>query len=132
METIELQIEMSVEEDIEDLILNLHVKSEEGMGIFSSREPDGENLNRTGDKILIIPTQKGKYRLTASVPAPLLNTGFYELHIALIGPHRMVLDQRRGVYVEIQDLKASFSSCIEQRRSHGDFVPAITWHREPK
>ena len=130
MEPLQIEVEMEVDDDHGDLILNLNVRSEEGMILFSSRDPDGNNATEGQDKVFIVPTPKGRYRYKASLPSPLLNTGFYELQIALIGEHRVVLDQKRNVFVEVQDLKGSFSSCIDQRRAHGEVVAPINWIRE--
>jgi lipopolysaccharide transport system ATP-binding protein len=130
MESIPIHIHLVVQEEFQDLQLLMSVSSPEGMVLLNSREPDHHNSLHLGDdRILNIPTAPGQYELVGQIPAPFLNTGFYELHFHLIGHHSVVIDSQRGIQIEIHDHGASFSSCVNHKRSDGECVLPLSWSR---
>jgi hypothetical protein len=130
MESIQLEIEVEVQEDFEDLQMVMHLSSPEGMTFLSSREPDHHNSQHaSASRILSVATNKGRYVIKTQLPAPLLNTGFFELHFALVGHHSVVIDEKKNIQVEIHDHHSSFSSCVNHKRASGEFVLPLPWNR---
>ena len=130
MEAIPVQIQMEVRENFQDLQLLMSISSPEGMVLLVSREPDLHNSLHEGDqRWLNLATSPGSYEVSGHIPAPFLNTGFYELHFYLIGHHSVVLDTQRGIQIEVSDHHASFSSCVNHKRSEGECVMPLSWQR---
>jgi lipopolysaccharide transport system ATP-binding protein len=131
MEDILLSFDVVVEEEFEDLQMILFISSPEGVVYASSREPDGHNIScERENRKLNIRTSPGEFNLRTVIKAPMLNTGFYEFHFALVGHHSVVVDEKKNIQIEIHDHQSSFSSCVNHKRAAGDFVMPLMWSRD--
>ena len=130
MEPIQIECEVEVQEDFEDLQMVMHLSSPEGMTFLSSREPDLHNSQHEGvSRRLSVATDKGRYVIKTEIPAPMLNTGFFELHFALVGHHSVVIDEKKNIQLEVHDHHSSFSSCVNHKRAAGEFALPLAWNR---
>lgn len=129
MEAVEFEVLIDVQQDFEDLQLMLIVSTLDGMYVLSSRELDWGNysnqLNRQS-----APKGKGKYRIAGKLPAPLLNTGFYELTFSLWADIGRLMQNCNAIQIEVHDHHSSFSSCVTHHPASGIVSIPVEWETE--
>lgn len=121
---VRVEVDFVLHRDFPTLMLNLHVWTADGILVFASMDSDESNRT-SAEPTDLFPRAAGSYRANIVIPAPLLNTGLYELEFMLTpGPVR--LDTQRGVYIEISD-GGSFLSHVTKSERGGLIAAAIPW-----
>jgi lipopolysaccharide transport system ATP-binding protein len=100
-----------------------------GEDLFWTHEVDTVNAG-TAEMIDEVPKQPGRYVARATIPAPLLNTGRYELELELAIPRQAPADRCDGVMFEIADTGGSFSSFPLKQRRVGFLALTVPWYVE--
>ncbi|MBF0198085.1 MAG: ATP-binding cassette domain-containing protein [Planctomycetes bacterium] len=128
LEDIPIRVEVECQSELDDMLLEMGVYTLDGMCVLYSRELDWHNY-KENNLIDQIPTKKGHYVFIGKIPAPLLNSGFYELQFRLTSPPQRLYNSRRGIQIHITDYHGSYSSCIVKTTSHGMITQPLKWDR---
>ncbi len=85
--------------------------------------------NFTGpDPIDLVPRPAGRYQAQVAIPAPLLNTGLYEIVCVLTVPRNRVVDSAEGTMIEVVEAHGgSFSSYPFKSRRQGLLAMPLSW-----
>ncbi len=129
LETIPIQTIFTAKENLDNLILEMGIYTLDGMCILYSRELDWYN-HEQNESLRAIATQKNTYSCNGSIPAPLLNAGFYEIRLTLSSPMQKKYCIKTGIQIHITDNKGSYSSAIVKSTAHGVITLPLKWNRE--
>ena len=126
MEPVTFEINFELRKDAPTLVVSTQLRSMQDEILFVSTEADWRN-SRTGSPTRVFPRKAGRYAARVMLPAPLLNTGQYELVVNLIRPGIAdAADSFRGIRFEITDV-VSFASCLSQRPRSGYLAVPLPW-----
>jgi lipopolysaccharide transport system ATP-binding protein len=129
LEEISIQTTFTVKENLDNLILEMGLYTLDGMCVLYSRELDWINHNEN-NSTRELPTHKNSYSCCGAIPAPLLNSGFYELRFILTSPMQKQYCIKTGIQIHITDNKGSYSSAIVKATAHGVVTLPLKWDRE--
>ncbi len=129
LEPIGFEVAFEVREAMSDLKAILYLNTLDGVCQLSSFSLDWRNYTQ-GAKESAAPRAPGRYVARGRIPAPLFNSGTYEIVFALGGSHELHLDITPGLTFEITDHHGSFASCITRSRSHGTVAAPVEWSEE--
>lgn len=129
LEDIHFEMRFQVFQDLDDCLPFVRVHLPDGNMLYSTLILDSHNFKHE-DKRRHNPLKAGKYIARGALPAPLLNSGFYELHYGLTATHVKTFDFHRDFFVEVTDHKSSFASCIESNRRNGNLAVVCDWSLE--
>jgi lipopolysaccharide transport system ATP-binding protein len=119
---IDVVIDYVVRKDVPAMIAGCEVRANTGEFVFMTLDTDW--YNHTGSEAQAqLPSQVGRYEATIHMPAPLLNSGTYELVIYLARGGEY-LDRQRDVVLEVVD-SGSFASLMGARS--GITVIPVRW-----
>jgi lipopolysaccharide transport system ATP-binding protein len=121
---IDVVIDFVAREDLTGLLAGCEVHSSDGDLVYVTLDPDWVNYS-SAKKSDRSPASAGRYQATIHMPAPLLNSGVYELVIYL-SQGGEYLDWQRGVNLEIVD-PGSFASVVFKRPRSGVVAIPIRW-----
>jgi lipopolysaccharide transport system ATP-binding protein len=126
MEPVTFEIEVELRRDLPSLVVSTQIRSIQDEILFVSTEADWPN-SKTRTPTRVFPKQAGRYAARVSLPAPLLNSGHYELMVNLVRPGIAdAADTFRGIRFEITDV-VSFASCLSQRPRSGCLAVPLPW-----
>ena len=126
MEPVTVEVEVELRKDMPSLVVSAQLRSMQDEILFVSTEADWPN-SKTHSPTRVFPKTAGRYATRVTLPAPLLNTGQYELAVVLIRPGIPdAADVCRGVRIEVTDV-VSFASCLSQRPRSGYLALPVPW-----
>jgi len=126
-ESIELTINFELLRHFSDLKVIVFIYQLGGPVIWSSFSTDWHNFNEK-EPLLITPKEKGDHQIKVVIPAPVLNTGQYEVEVGLGLNLEQIFDLQRGLYFNVTDLKNSYSSLVTSTRAAGQIVTPMQWN----
>ena len=122
---ITVEMDFVLRQNFRNLIGTLQVRSMDGEVIFASHEPDWINF-KARQKQRVFPKKSGRYHTSVTLPAPMLNSGMYELSLGLVSPASEWLDIVRDLHFEVIDA-GSFASCVFNRQRGGWLAIPVNW-----
>lgn len=127
MTPVRVTLRFAVRKSYPNLIASCQVLRSDGHAVFLTYDVDHENTDRETRRG-ISPREAGVYEASFELPAPLLNTGQYELLLNLFIPRGPKQDVQRGIRFQISDLEGgSFASFPTKRRRPGLLTVPIKW-----
>jgi lipopolysaccharide transport system ATP-binding protein len=127
-EPMTVEIDYDLRRDFPNLVVCAHVHRNDGYLIYASHDGDHENLV-CKDMQDVFPKRTGRYRASVTLPAPVLNTGIYELALILTVPTSAgIVDMKTGILFEVTDPPGgSFMSFAWKQRRSGLLAMPIEW-----
>ncbi|HEX7240655.1 MAG TPA: Wzt carbohydrate-binding domain-containing protein, partial [Longimicrobiaceae bacterium] len=114
LEPVRVEVEFVVHRPFPSLVLRCTVLARGGQVVLTSRETDW--ANHAGPEMgAPLPKAPGRHVATLALPAPLLQAGVYEVQAALTVPRVEMVDERGGVFFELED-RGSFAGFPAPRR----------------
>jgi lipopolysaccharide transport system ATP-binding protein len=130
MNGVVLEIEFEVRRPFDNLVVAFQIKRSDGFLVFSSGDLDSVNIDSEALQDQS-PKAEGRYRARVDLPAPLLNTGVYEVETVLTTPRVAVIDSVSGLLFEVVDASGgSFASCVFKSRREGLLAVPLRWKIE--
>ena len=124
---ITVSIEYVLRRDIQNLLVACQVRRSDGYIIYSTSDADYDNYTRNPMKD-IFPKKSGHYLASVTLPMPFLNTGIYELVIALSSPRIRPLEMQTNIYFEVIEANGgSFASYPFKERREGLLAIPLLW-----
>jgi lipopolysaccharide transport system ATP-binding protein len=96
---IKIQINYVLRQDYANLIVGCQIRRNDGYLIYSTADADYNNYEQPAMQD-IFDKPAGTYNASVTLPAPLLNTGRYELFVVLSIPRVDLPDIRRGIFLK--------------------------------
>jgi lipopolysaccharide transport system ATP-binding protein len=128
LEPIGVEVTFVARREFRNLVVACCVYTSGGEYVYGTNDLDWQNY--TGEEMVGgLPKRPGLYRASVMLPAPLLNTGLYEMMVVLTTPKRGDTDRRRNIIFEVTDTK-SFASFPYGDRRNGLLVVPILWKVE--
>jgi lipopolysaccharide transport system ATP-binding protein len=124
---ISVSCEFVLRRDYDNLVVSAHVRRSDGYSVCSTCDPD--YLNFSGGKLCDqFPKSSGRYRARTVFPAPLLNTGLYEISCHLSIPRYGAVDSGESITIEVVEADGgSYASYPFKSRRECLLVPPIPW-----
>ncbi|MBU0689924.1 MAG: ATP-binding cassette domain-containing protein [Gammaproteobacteria bacterium] len=120
-----IEVDFILKQDFPTFLLSLHIWTANNALALASVDSDYMNYLNPTDMQGTFPRKAGTYTATIKIPAPLLNSGTYELEIFLTtGPAR--IDTQRGIFMEIRD-NGSFLSFVSKAHRGGTLAVPLQW-----
>ena len=129
LQPFDVVIDFVVRQDQSTLIAACEVHASSGEYIFVTVDADWNN-HHADEMADQFPRKAGEYQATIHMPAPLLNSGTYELvvYLARAGDD---LDRQGGIYLEVVDT-GSFASILYKRPRGGVVTIPVRWDVYPR
>ncbi len=126
LKPIHIDVDFVVRRYFSNLFVACSVFTSLGQVVFSTNEMDWANYKREEEK-KAFPKKSGYYRASVVLPAPLLQTGLYELRLTLAEPNIANIETQGGFFIEVMD-SGSFMSFPFSRE--GFLAVPIPWQIE--
>lgn len=120
------EVEYQVHDPMDDVKVVLYFNTLDGIPLFSSFSLDWSNYSRS-EKQQLSPRDAGTYVVRGEIPAPVMNSGHYEIQFYLGSSHDLHVDMKESIAIEITDLKGSFASVVTGTRSSGLLALPVKW-----
>lgn len=129
---ITVTMEYVLRRDFPNLYVACHVRRSDGYVIYGTSDMD--YVNYTQEPLQdVFPKPAGLYQASVTLPAPLLNTGIYELQVALSIPRVDSPDLHRNIFFEVVEADGgSFSSYPFKTRRECLLAIPLPWQVRPK
>jgi lipopolysaccharide transport system ATP-binding protein len=127
MTPIQVTIDFELRRYFENILIGFQVRRSDGFLVLSSGDADYTNFAGPG-LIDQIPRRAGRYQAQVELPAPLLNTGLFEIVCVLTVPRNRVVDAAEGIMIEVVEAEGgSFASYLFKSRRQGLLAIPIPW-----
>lgn len=126
LEPVKIAVDYELNRDYSDLKVIVYIFNLEGSLLWSSFSTDWHNYSED-EPVFITPKKKGTHQAQAEIPAPVLNTGQYEICISLGLNHDQLFDTKRGLFFNVTDNHNSYSHLMTSARSPGMIVTPFKW-----